>query len=543
MNKIKVLVTIKSNKIQAGKDSIHYKVNLNDDNKYTTQFYGTLIGNALPRFGNSDEKELFRVERESDKEIIECTYNQFSEFIYLESESSNGNVETVTGSFVNNTDPNNPIITNPDIGDIEGLQDSIDNKADLVHSHIISDINNLQTELDNKQNIGDYATNTDLNNGLNTKSNINHTHAMSNVTGLEDSLNNKVDNIEGQGLSPEPFTDDEKAKLAGLEDPKFQGQFGSITELNNANVGGIGNYAYVDGGVGNPVDLYIWNNSDSQWDIVAGEPTAETPASIKSKYESNPDTNSFTDSEKSKLASMTGLFTTALKTAYDSSVTWISTNGANLLNHLSNKNNPHNVTKNQVGLGNVDNTSDVNKPISTLVQSALTDLSNNKQDKLIEGSGITIVDNVISATGGGSGTGGEVLTSKVFLTPAQLKDFSYKPIELIPNPGPDRLINVLSCTVLLDFNTTVYNYSSTYSNVINIRYMTESGSFYGTDIANASNAFRVNTRSLGKLMLNQMTGPSKVSNHSVVLINIGPNATVGDSNATVIVNYIIDDFN
>lgn len=42
-----------------------------------------------------------------------------------------------------------------------------------------------------------------------------------------------------------------------------------------------------------------------------------------------------------------------------------------LINHIGNKNNPHTVTKAQVGLGNVDNTSDVNKPISTAVQTAL----------------------------------------------------------------------------------------------------------------------------------------------------------------------------
>ena len=33
--------------------------------------------------------------------------------------------------------------------------------------------------------------------------------------------------------------------------------------------------------------------------------------------------------------------------------------------HIENKNNPHDVTKVQIGLGNVDNTSDINKPVST----------------------------------------------------------------------------------------------------------------------------------------------------------------------------------
>lgn len=46
--------------------------------------------------------------------------------------------------------------------------------------------------------------------------------------------------------------------------------------------------------------------------------------------------------------------------------------------HTSDTNNPHAVTKTQVGLGNVDNTSDVNKPISTATQTAL----NAKQDSL-----------------------------------------------------------------------------------------------------------------------------------------------------------------
>lgn len=44
---------------------------------------------------------------------------------------------------------------------------------------------------------------------------------------------------------------------------------------------------------------------------------------------------------------------------------------SNLSSHTSNTNNPHTVTKTQVGLSNVDNTSDVSKPVSTATQSAL----------------------------------------------------------------------------------------------------------------------------------------------------------------------------
>ena len=50
---------------------------------------------------------------------------------------------------------------------------------------------------------------------------------------------------------------------------------------------------------------------------------------------------------------------------------------ANLTAHINNKENPHEVTKSQVGLSDVDNTSDANKPISTATQTAL----NGKLDK------------------------------------------------------------------------------------------------------------------------------------------------------------------
>lgn len=48
----------------------------------------------------------------------------------------------------------------------------------------------------------------------------------------------------------------------------------------------------------------------------------------------------------------------------------------NINAHKARTNNPHDVTKAQVGLENVDNTSDLNKPISTLTQNALNDKSN-----------------------------------------------------------------------------------------------------------------------------------------------------------------------
>ncbi len=52
-----------------------------------------------------------------------------------------------------------------------------------------------------------------------------------------------------------------------------------------------------------------------------------------------------------------------------------------LTGHTGNTSNPHAVTKAQVGLGNVDNTSDSAKPISTATQNALNGLQNKDIDQ------------------------------------------------------------------------------------------------------------------------------------------------------------------
>jgi hypothetical protein len=61
--------------------------------------------------------------------------------------------------------------------------------------------------------------------------------------------------------------------------------------------------------------------------------------------------------------------------------------------HKNNKSNPHEVTKEQVGLGNADNTSDLNKPVSTLQQVAIENALNQAKE-YTDNSKITIVTGV-----------------------------------------------------------------------------------------------------------------------------------------------------
>lgn len=62
--------------------------------------------------------------------------------------------------------------------------------------------------------------------------------------------------------------------------------------------------------------------------------------------------------------------------------------------HIANTENPHEVTKAQVGLSNVDNTSDLDKPVSNAQQEAL-DL---KQNVLTAGTNMEITNNTINTT-------------------------------------------------------------------------------------------------------------------------------------------------
>lgn len=59
------------------------------------------------------------------------------------------------------------------------------------------------------------------------------------------------------------------------------------------------------------------------------------------------------------------------------------TDETDFTNHTGNTSNPHSVTKAQVGLANVDNTSDINKPISTATQNAL-DLKADKVSAAVD---------------------------------------------------------------------------------------------------------------------------------------------------------------
>jgi hypothetical protein len=125
-----------------------------------------------------------------------------------------------------------------------------------------------------------------LQNGLNT------------TNGL---LGAKQNAIAGKGLSTEDYTTAEKAKLAGLDSNHFKGTYTTPAALTSAWPGAAaGDYADVDAGAGADVQRYIWDISDNKW-VLQGGSTSLTAAQVKTLYESNSDTNAFSNAYKAKL--------------------------------------------------------------------------------------------------------------------------------------------------------------------------------------------------------------------------------------------------
>lgn len=100
------------------------------------------------------------------------------------------------------------------------------------------------------------------------------------------------------------YTTEEKLKLAGLESGHFKGLYTSIEDLEAAVLNPQpGDYADVDEGEGSDVQRYIWDADDAQW-VAQGGQGGVTPAQVKTMYESNPDTNVYTDAEKAKVVGL-----------------------------------------------------------------------------------------------------------------------------------------------------------------------------------------------------------------------------------------------
>lgn len=192
-------------------------------------------------------------------------------------------------------------------------------------------------------------------------------------------LDNKVDKVTGKGLSTNDFTTTEKNKLSGIESGA---QVNTITgvkgnaessyrtgnvNLTPANIGAVPTSRTVNGhalsanvtvtasdvGLGN-----VNNTSDLNKPISTATQTA-LDTKVDKVTGKGLSTNDFTDALLTKLNGIES-------GAQVNTVTGVKGNSESTY-----RTGNINITKANIGLGNVDNTSDANKPISTATQTAL----------------------------------------------------------------------------------------------------------------------------------------------------------------------------
>lgn len=103
-------------------------------------------------------------------------------------------------------------------------------------------------------------------------------------------------------INTNAFTDAEKAKLSGLSSSRFLGIYPTLSNLQAAHPApSAGSFAYVDLGPTADIMSYIWDANSTKYVPQASGNTQETPESVKEKYETNDDTNAFTDAYKDRL--------------------------------------------------------------------------------------------------------------------------------------------------------------------------------------------------------------------------------------------------
>ena len=133
-------------------------------------------------------------------------------------------------------------------------------------------------------------------------------------------------------------------------------------------------------------DTALQSNIDEKLSITDASATYQILANLVTAFQSTPDDSHYASE----------------KLVHDQLA--LKASASSLSAHIADTDNPHSVTKTQVGLGNCDNTSDADKPISTATQTAL----DAKQATMHAGSGIsfsgTTINHSNSITAGSHGS-------------------------------------------------------------------------------------------------------------------------------------------
>jgi hypothetical protein len=294
----------------------------------------------------------------------------------------------------NTSDVSKPVST--------ATQTALSGKANLTHQHVVSDVTGLQTSLDSKATtthqhaVGDV---TGLQAALDAKAAATHQHVIADVTSLQAALDARAlasslatvattgsySDLTNQPVIPQgPSTTDDLTE--GVTNQYFTNARASSAAPVQSVAGKTGAVTLVKADVGlSNVD----NTSDANKPISTAVQTAiDGRASAVHTHTAS----SISDSTATGRSVLTAVDAAAARTAIGAGTSnlVIGTTGTTA------KAGDYVPTKADVGLANVDNTSDANKPISTATQTAL----NLKADIATLGTKVLLIDNAAALPAG-----------------------------------------------------------------------------------------------------------------------------------------------
>lgn len=169
------------------------------------------------------------------------------------------------------------------------------------------------------------------------------------------------------GLNAVDNTSDLNKPISSDTQKALDGKVDKTTTVNGHTLSGNVTVTKSDIGLGN-----VENTSDLDKPI-----SNRTQEALDKKVDKVDNKSLVSNDEISKLESYPEF--SNLKTTIDSATSNSSSASTAISGHMQDRTNPHSVTKNQIGLGNADNTSDLDKPISNKTQEAL----DKKADKSV----------------------------------------------------------------------------------------------------------------------------------------------------------------
>ena len=267
-------------------------------------------------------------------------------------------VETNTGNITTNTENINTLKSN-----VSELQTSVEDNTQTIttmNSSITQNTNDIQS-------LTTRVTAAENNITENTTNISNNTQSIGNINTTLENQADSISVLETQTETNRVTTQANTVAIQGLVNQfdtyhhYFQGYYEHTADIQELEAE-RGDYAY------NGETNTIW-----AFDTVWSDTFDPIPSDMGGKTQTTP----LMDGEASV---GTENYYAAGDHRHPTDITRAS--AEDLTAHINNKTNPHSVTKEQVGLGNVDNTSDINKPISTATQNAL-DLKQNITDNTL----------------------------------------------------------------------------------------------------------------------------------------------------------------